>query len=209
MNIYEENGYASRGEYLDAMAEDYGLEKSDVRLLADLLGPSEDFDGLISGLEEMQDMKARYQEEHPRHKSPGKKTKSRHGYERVIFEYLGESHHGDQNSKRSAAAQGNCFIRPDPAAASMFRLGCGYGRDGLPGPGPVLGKETASWVCILAAAPFAVAGFFQYNGLTFGQFLWAVLKSQVLYAGPRVFRAENLYCAALSRKGKPYDTEDR
>ena len=78
MNIYEENGYASRGEYLDAMAEDYGLEKSDVRLLADLLGPSEDFDGLISGLEEMQDMK----EEHPRHKSPGKKTKSRHGYER-------------------------------------------------------------------------------------------------------------------------------
>ena len=66
----------------------------------------------------------------------------------------------------------------------------------------------ASWVCILAAAPFAVAGFFQYNGLTFGQFLWAVLKSQVLYAGPRVFRAENLYCAALSRKGKPYDTED-
>lgn len=36
MNIYEENGYASRGEYLDAMAEDYGLEKSDVRLLADL-----------------------------------------------------------------------------------------------------------------------------------------------------------------------------
>ena len=56
MNIYEENGYASRGEYLDAMAEDYGLEKSDVRLLADLLGPSEDFDGLISGLEEMQDM---------------------------------------------------------------------------------------------------------------------------------------------------------
>ena len=24
--------------------------------------------------------------------------------------------------------------------------------------GPILGKETASWVCILAAAPFAVAG---------------------------------------------------
>ena len=75
--------------------------------------------------------------------------------------------------------------------------------------GPVLGKETASWVCILAAVPFAVAGFFQYNGLTFGQFLWVVLKSQVLCAGPRVFRAENLYCAALSRKGKPYDTENR
>ena len=73
MNIYEENGYASRGEYLDAMAEDYGLEKSDVRLLADLLGPSEDFDGLISGLEEMQDIRkntraTRVQEKRP---SPG------------------------------------------------------------------------------------------------------------------------------------------
>lgn len=82
MNIYEENGYASRGEYLDAMAEDYGLEKSDVRLLADLLGPNEDFDGLISGLEEMQDMKARYQEEHPKRKSQSKKPRSRHSYER-------------------------------------------------------------------------------------------------------------------------------
>ena len=82
MTLYAETGYASRGEYLDAMAEHYGLEKSDVRLLADLLGPNEDFDGLISGLEEMQDMKARYQEEHPRHKNPGKKPKSRHGYER-------------------------------------------------------------------------------------------------------------------------------
>ena len=50
--------------------------------------------------------------------------------------------------------------------------------------GPVLGKETASWVCILAAAPFAVAGFFQYNGLTFGQFLWAVLKE---CSGQRTF----------------------
>lgn len=72
----------------------------------------------------------------------------------------------------------------------------------------VLGKETASWVCILSAAPFAVAGFFQYNGLTFGQFLWAVLKSQVLYAAPRVFRAENIYCAALSKKGAPYDDQN-
>ena len=26
MSIYEENGYANRREYLDAMAEDYGLE---------------------------------------------------------------------------------------------------------------------------------------------------------------------------------------
>lgn len=64
-----------------------------------------------------------------------------------------------------------------------------------------IGKETASWVCILAAAPFAAAGFFHYNGLTLEQFTWAVIKSQILCAGPRVFRSENIYCKALSKKG--------
>lgn len=37
-----------------------------------------------------------------------------------------------------------------------------------------IGKETASWVCIVAAAPLAAAGFFRYNGLTFERFVWAV-----------------------------------
>ena len=82
MSIYEENGYANRREYLDAMAEDYGLEKHDVRLVAGLLGPSEDFDGLISTLEEMQDMKAACQEKHAMQKSRGKTFKPKHPPER-------------------------------------------------------------------------------------------------------------------------------
>ena len=65
-----------------------------------------------------------------------------------------------------------------------------------------IGKETASWVCIVAAAPLAVAGFFLYNGLTFERFVWAVIKSQILCAGPRVFRSENLYCKILNEKEK-------
>lgn len=65
-----------------------------------------------------------------------------------------------------------------------------------------LGKETASWVCILAAAPSAFAGFFHYNGMTFEQFAWAWLKSQVLCARPRVFQSENLYCKLLEKKGE-------
>ena len=69
----------------------------------------------------------------------------------------------------------------------------------------IAGPETASWACIVAAAPVAVTGFFSYNGLTFEQFAWAWLKSQVLCAGPRVFRSENICCKALSRKGTPYD----
>ena len=68
---------------------------------------------------------------------------------------------------------------------------------GLRGP---VGQEAASWACILAAAPVAVAGFFSYNGLTLEQFLWAFLKSEVLCAGKRVFRSENFYYRALGRK---------
>ena len=67
---------------------------------------------------------------------------------------------------------------------------------------PLLGRETASWVCIVAAAPLAAAGFFRYNGLTFERFVWAVIKSQILCAGPRVFRSENLYCKILNEKEK-------
>ena len=68
--------------------------------------------------------------------------------------------------------------------------------------GPALGKETASWVCILAAAPVAVAGFFRYNGLTLEQFLWAFLKSELLCAGERRFVSENFYYDLFRRKGR-------
>ena len=65
----------------------------------------------------------------------------------------------------------------------------------------VIGQETASWVCIVAAVPIAVTGFFQYNGLTFEQFVWAFIKSELLCARPRVFRSENIYLQAM-RLGK-------
>ena len=45
------------------------------------------------------------------------------------------------------------------------------------GLGGIVGKEAASWLCLLIAAPVAVAGFFHYNGMTLEQFLWAFLKS--------------------------------
>ena len=66
--------------------------------------------------------------------------------------------------------------------------------------GETIGKETASWACILSAAPMAAAGFFTYNGLTLEQVAWAFLKSEVLCAGNRVFKAENIYYKVLGRK---------
>lgn len=61
------------------------------------------------------------------------------------------------------------------------------------GLGGVLGKETASWLCLIVAAPVAIAGFFQYNGMTLEQFLWAFIKSEILCAGPRGFDSVNLH----------------
>ena len=61
------------------------------------------------------------------------------------------------------------------------------------GLGGIIGKEAASWLCLLAAAPVAIAGFFHYNGMTLEQFLWAFIKSEILCAGPRRFDSVNLH----------------
>jgi hypothetical protein len=54
-NIYKENGYENRKEYLESLADDYGIDYGTVAMLANMLGASEDFDGLISALEDYED----------------------------------------------------------------------------------------------------------------------------------------------------------
>ena len=61
------------------------------------------------------------------------------------------------------------------------------------GLGNIIGKEAASWLCLLVAAPVAIAGFFHYNGMSLEQFLWAFIKSEILCAGPRRFDSVNLH----------------
>ena len=50
--------------------------------------------------------------------------------------------------------------------------------------------------------PLALAGFLTYNGMPLEKFLWAVFKSQVLRARPRVFRAENYWYIFFCEKGR-------
>lgn len=47
---YQANGFSCRHDYIESLCEEYDPET--VIALADLLGPSEDFDGLISALED-------------------------------------------------------------------------------------------------------------------------------------------------------------
>lgn len=67
-----------------------------------------------------------------------------------------------------------------------------------------LGRETVSWMCIVGAAPVAVAGFFQYNGLTLEKFLWAWLKSSFIMAGPRIWKSENYYLTTQKKEGRKH-----
>ncbi len=57
----------------------------------------------------------------------------------------------------------------------------------------ILGTETVSWICVLAAAPFAVLGFVKYNGMTAEKFIWAWIKSEILTPRQLVNKTDNLY----------------
>ena len=53
-NIYQENGYADRDDYMTCLSEDYGIPIENVYSLAEMLGENEDFDGLVSALEDIE-----------------------------------------------------------------------------------------------------------------------------------------------------------
>ncbi len=54
---------------------------------------------------------------------------------------------------------------------------------------PLLGLETTSWICIVAAFPFALIGFLKYNGMTAEQFIWAWIKD--VFLTPKVLTIGN------------------
>lgn len=55
-DIYREEGYRDREDYLECLADEYDVPLDVVLAAAEVLGPSEDFDGLISALEDASQM---------------------------------------------------------------------------------------------------------------------------------------------------------
>jgi len=53
-NIYQKKGYKNRNDYLECLAAEYCVPLDAVYALASVLGKNEDFDGLISSLEDME-----------------------------------------------------------------------------------------------------------------------------------------------------------
>ena len=61
----------------------------------------------------------------------------------------------------------------------------------------VLATAEIGWVCVLCAFPFALGGFFQYNGMTLERFLLAYIRSEFLFPRRLVFKSDNIYAKAL------------
>ncbi len=59
------------------------------------------------------------------------------------------------------------------------------------------GDEVTGWLCMAGAAPFAVCGFFKYHGMTAEQFLWAFIKSELLYPKRLLYQPEDLYYSCM------------
>ena len=63
----------------------------------------------------------------------------------------------------------------------------------------LLGTEGVSWLCIAGAAPFALLGFFRFNGMNFEQFLAAYIRCEFMVPTKLVYRSENLYAKLLGK----------
>ena len=78
----------------------------------------------------------------------------------------------------------------------------------------ITGQEITGWLCVLGAAPFAACGFFKYHGMTAEQFLWAVIKSELLYPKKLVFQSEDIHYSCMQETislgvRRRVDAEDR
>lgn len=62
-NVYVQKSYKNRRDYLESLAKEYGVSYMEVYGLASMLGENEDFDGLISALEDMEMYEEMYMED--------------------------------------------------------------------------------------------------------------------------------------------------
>ena len=77
-------------------------------------------------------------------------------------------------------------------------LACGVAVGIYLGLNPILGTETASWLCIVAAFPFAAMGFLKYNGMTAEKFIAAWIRSTFMIPKALMFGNTNYYYTMLA-----------
>lgn len=78
---------------------------------------------------------------------------------------------------------------------------------------PYCSNNILSWVCILGAFPFAVMGFFKYQGMTAEQFAWVwirakILEPKVLNLEPRNHYYDAVKASIMQAKKEEYRNDD-
>lgn len=56
-----------------------------------------------------------------------------------------------------------------------------------------IGADTASWVVIFIAMPLFMIGYFNYNGMTFEQFIKSVIQQEIIYPQKRKYVTVNMF----------------
>lgn len=69
----------------------------------------------------------------------------------------------------------------------------------------VVGTSEVGWMCILGALPFAMCGFFRYNGMPAEKFISAFIRSEYLTPKKLVFKAENIYVNTMKMEELTHD----
>lgn len=69
----------------------------------------------------------------------------------------------------------------------------------------VVGTSEVGWMCILGALPFAMCGFFRYNGMPAEKFISAWLRSEYICPKKLVFKAENIYVNTMKTEEITHD----
>lgn len=56
MNIYQQHGYTDRLDYLKGISDEHNVPLNVVVSVAELMGDGEDFDGLVSAVQDYQEI---------------------------------------------------------------------------------------------------------------------------------------------------------
>lgn len=65
-----------------------------------------------------------------------------------------------------------------------------------------VGADTASWIVIFIAMPLFMIGYFNYNGMTFEQFIKSVIQHEIIYPQKRKYVTVNMFELLTNAKEK-------
>ena len=66
----------------------------------------------------------------------------------------------------------------------------------------IVGSDTASWVVIFIAMPLFLVGYFNYNGMSFEQFIKSVIQQEFIYPQKRKYATLNMFEVLSSAREK-------